>query len=383
MTRWLESGAALLAEPDPGPTQFLVEQLIVDPSILAVVGSHKVGKTWALLDLALSIVTGLPAFGSLEVRRGPVILVLEESGRTALHRRLSQLCRGRGIKASEIEHLHFAANQRVRLVDGASGDSWPQRIRAAVAEIRPAAVFFDPLARVKGLLDENDQREMTPALEFMRELRDLGQCTVGFVQHEGHNERGRMRGTSDFEAFWESKVKVRREGDRCELSAEHREAEPSERISYRLDFDAETRSLRLEADDNRSPAVRDEVLDYLREHPGSTFPELRDGVGRRKEHCRSELLALEKAGTVDRRETRRPDRKGTLRRADAFYLSPEAGSTEVPAHGTATDRNGSGPMEVPGSHLFKSGTRTPDGAVEAGSSLPQPAGTAPQEAPRS
>ena len=226
---WLQSSAALLREPDPGPTPYLVDQFVVDPSILAF-GPPKVGKTWALLDLAISIATGTPALGHLEARQGPVILVLEESGRDALHRRLSMLTRGRGLRAHQLEHLHVAANQRVRLVDDGRAD-WPERIRQAVREIEPAAVLFDPLARMKGAADENSQKELTPALDFMRELRDLGKCTVGFVHHAGHANDGRMRGTSDLEAYWESKLTIRRRGSTCTLSAEHREAEAAEPLT--------------------------------------------------------------------------------------------------------------------------------------------------------
>ena len=39
------------------------------------------GKTWVLLEFAVSIVTGRPAFDRYEVASpGPVIVVLEESG---------------------------------------------------------------------------------------------------------------------------------------------------------------------------------------------------------------------------------------------------------------------------------------------------------------
>jgi len=56
-SQWFESAADLLAEPDPGPTPFLVDQLLVEGAIGAVVGQHKQGK----LELAAAIVTGREA----------------------------------------------------------------------------------------------------------------------------------------------------------------------------------------------------------------------------------------------------------------------------------------------------------------------------------
>ena len=60
----------------------------------AIQGMPKAWKTWLELELVLAIVTGRDAFGRFAVPDpGPVILVLEESGRDALHRRLGALAR--------------------------------------------------------------------------------------------------------------------------------------------------------------------------------------------------------------------------------------------------------------------------------------------------
>lgn len=40
-TSWLVDAADLLAEPDPGPTAMLVEDLIVDRALVAAVGRWK------------------------------------------------------------------------------------------------------------------------------------------------------------------------------------------------------------------------------------------------------------------------------------------------------------------------------------------------------
>jgi len=106
---WLVSAADVLAEPDPGPTPWLVENLIVDAALIAAVGPWKSTKTYALLDLAISVATGQPAFGALAIPKpGPVVYVLEESGRAALWRRLDQLCRGRAIRSEHLRDLHVS-----------------------------------------------------------------------------------------------------------------------------------------------------------------------------------------------------------------------------------------------------------------------------------
>jgi RecA-family ATPase len=100
---WLIDAADLLAEPDPGPTPWLVNGLIVDQALAAIVGKWKTTKSSGMLEMAVSIATGTPAFGQSPVpEAGPVIYVIEESGRRALWRRLDALCRGRAIDAHEL-----------------------------------------------------------------------------------------------------------------------------------------------------------------------------------------------------------------------------------------------------------------------------------------
>lgn len=109
---WLIDAADLLAEPDPGPTPWLVEDLIVDQALLAAVGQWKTTKSYGLLDVAISIVTGRPAFGQLEIPEpGPVVFVIEESGRAALWRRLDALTRGRAIPREELRGLHLSLHR--------------------------------------------------------------------------------------------------------------------------------------------------------------------------------------------------------------------------------------------------------------------------------
>ena len=337
---WLGSAATLLAGPDPGPTPFLVDQLLVDGAIAAIQGSHKVGKTWLLLEIAVAIVTGRPVLGHYAIPNpGPVMLVLEESGETALHRRLAALARGYNLRGEDLAGLHYAANRRVRLDE----EGWHERLVERALALRPRAIFLDPLVRVKGAgVDENAQREMAPVLDFLRDLRDRASALVGFTHHTGHEGRW-LRGSSDLEAYWESKLTLSRDvGGVLELRAEHREAESGERARYRLSFHQPSRSMRLSPLDDPAPpqAAPDEVLEYVLAHPGATLAEVASGARRRKERTRSRLLELERAGTVYRERGREPDRMGRPREREGWYPAPEAGGSEVPTDGTLEDREG-------------------------------------------
>lgn len=355
----LEDAHALLTEGDPGPTPFVVDGFVVLSAIAAVVGAYKVGKTWIVLAIAIAIASGEAFLGRFEVTRGPVMLILEESGRRALHRRLALMIRGQGLASHKLAQLYFAANQGVKLTD----PEWRAQILEEARRIQPMLIVFDPLARVKGGgVDENSQLEMGPVLDFLRELREVSGAAILFVQHTGHEAGGRMRGTSDLEAYWESKATITRDGDDFQIRADHREAESTEPVSYRLAFDED--SMRFELDEGQVEHDR-LILDYLAEHPESTNTEVREGVPRRASATTSRLLALEKAGTVDRKTSERPDKNGRLRRADVFLLAEKANSTPVPDAGQVGIVNGSGPSSVPLSALYRGGHGNADAAGTA------------------
>jgi len=366
---WLESAADLLAEPDPGPTPFVVDELLVDAAIAAIQGPHKVGKTWFVLELAISIVTGQPALGRFAIPHpGPVVVVLEESGRAALHRRLDALRRGCGLEASDLASLYFAANRRVRLDDR----HWQDELMGMALSLQPRAVFLDPLARLKGATrDENVQKEMAPVLDFMRDLRDATQSLVAFTHHTGH-EGTHLRGTSDLEAYWESKVAVKRTGAVHELVSEHREAEAGRTVHYRLDWHHESRSVRLTPIDDQAEQDK-ELLDYLSEHPGKDTEQVAKGVHRNKERTRSRLLELEEAGTVERRRSERPDRDGRSRSYQGWYPASQAALLTVPSVGTMTDREHSAGVHGPTVPPLIGRTGNADRVTGAGNGLGEPA----------
>jgi hypothetical protein len=332
---FLESAAALLAEPDPGPTPFVVEGLIVDCAIAAEQGAPKVGKTWAGLELAVSIVTGLPAFGQFATLRGPAVVILEESGRAALHRRLDALARGRAIKPEQLRDLHFAANRRVRLNDPA----WRARILADAGKLKPRLVILDPLVRLKGAsTSENDQGEMAEVLDYLRDLRDALESAVLFVHHTGHGG-SHLRGTSDLEGYWESKLSlVARSDGTTEVTAEHREAEAIEPFQFRQVWDQHG-SLRLKIiEDGRTQQLRAAIVEYVTEHPGDHADGVAKAIRKRSSDVRAQLAELENAGTLYRKATEYTDKAGRPKKRAAWFLGPQAvqaPSVSVPNRGTS------------------------------------------------
>jgi AAA domain len=291
---WLENAGELMREPDPGPTPMLIEDVIVDQALVAVVGRWKTMKSFGLLDMSISIVTGLPWLGRLAVRPGKVVLVLEESGRAALRRRLESLCRGRGIAPVDapdaLEYLYYVANRRVKLDDG----GWQNELVAVGKDLGPALLVLDPLARMKSAArDENAQKEYAPVIEFMRLLREETGASVAFVQHQGHSGE-HMRGTSDLESVWESRLGFRRDANTVTITSEHREAQAGPPISFRFTWDETTRSARLVEVGDSTQA---KVAAHLADHPDDSGNAVHEAIGGRRQEVLAEVKRQRESGS--------------------------------------------------------------------------------------
>jgi AAA domain len=246
--------------------------------------------------MAISIVTGDPWLGRLKVHeRGQyVVLVLEESGRAALRRRLDFLCRGRGIAPMDapdaLEYLHFAANRGVKLDDG----GWQNELVAAGKELGPALFMLDPLARMKSAArDENAQKEYAPVIEFMRHLREETGAAVAFVQHQGHSGE-HMRGTSDLESVWETRLGFRRDSSTVTITSEHREVEAGPPISFGLTWDETSRSISLVEAGNTTAA---KVASCLADDPDASANTIYDTIGGRKQEVLAEVKRQRESGS--------------------------------------------------------------------------------------
>jgi AAA domain len=264
---WLVDAGDLLDRGDPGPTLWLVEQLIVESALVAVVGKWKTTKSYGMLDLCIAVATGRPVFGRYAIPTpGRVFFVNEESGEHALWRRLDALCRGRAIVADELRgRWLLSANHGVKLDDPA----WQDRILTDGLRYKPRLVVFDPLARMKAPgRNESAQNEIAYAIEFMRRLRNETGAAVAFVHHLGHQGEY-MRGSSDLETAWESRLAWKREDGSSEVTvtAEHREAEPPSPFKYRIAWDSVTRSMRFKL---VADPFTEFAFNYRAEHPESS-----------------------------------------------------------------------------------------------------------------
>lgn len=202
---------------------WLIERLWSLHAVGFVSGPPKSFKTWMVLEMAVSVASGLPCLGAFPVHRtGPVLLYAAEDPATALRLRLLALARNHGLELDQIDIRVICADS-LRLDRSADRE----KLAATVERHRPALLVLDPLVRLHGL-DENQAAPMAELLGYFRALQRTYLTAIAIVHHSrknaAHSPGQSLRGSSDLYAFVDSLVSLQHRHGRVSLSAEHRSA---------------------------------------------------------------------------------------------------------------------------------------------------------------
>lgn len=297
-----------------GAQRWLIENLWGVSCVGLIGGSPKVGKSWLGLDMAVSVATGTPCMGAFRVNEpGPVLVYLAEDALPVVRERVAGLARQRGLALDGMD-LHVITEPVLRL------DREPDRTRlmASAARLAPRLVLLDPLVRLHAA-HENDATEIAQLLSYFRDLQRRLETAVILVHHTRKNGGGganagqSLRGSSDFWAWSDCNLYLRRVKDEIVLSMEHRAAPASKPVSLQL-VTTDPQAIHLlvvgtatapqdESGEHGSEAAADlprSVLEVLGQVPALTRNELRSRLGVKNERLGRVLIELTQQGKVER-----------------------------------------------------------------------------------
>jgi len=169
------------------PMDWLVDGLAPATGVALLFGDPGAKKTWIALHLAVSVAMGADWLGRA-TKRGPALVLDEESGDLRMRRRLAAVMRGLNAPAD----LPLAYVSLAGFKPGDLGDL--AEIDGILAQVQPALVVLDALADVL-TGNENAVEDVMPLMQALRRLAEDHHCLV-LVIHHANRANGSYRGSS-------------------------------------------------------------------------------------------------------------------------------------------------------------------------------------------
>lgn len=299
-------------EAAPPERRWLVEGLWGREAVGIIGGEPKCCKSFLALQLATAVACGQPCLGRFAVKQpGRVLLYAAEDALHVVRDRLLGLCARQGLSLTELD-LWVITAPRLRL--DLQGDR--QQLTDTVDQLKPTLMILDPFVRLHRV-DENVSAAVAPLLDFLRGIQRRFGCAISVVHHSrkgGALRAGQaLRGSSEFHAWGDSNLYLRRQGDeKLTLAVEHRAQPGQQGLHLRLTTDGGHAALAIADGEDVSAAPhappttdRQRVLTALRDHgrPMSRA-EIRQHCHMRTETLGRLLKDLAKDGAILRHGTR-------------------------------------------------------------------------------
>jgi RecA-family ATPase len=305
MTQLPVQPAWRLAEA-PEQRRWLVDQLWSEEAVGIIGGEPKCCKSFLALDLAVAVAAGTPCLRRFAVARpGRVLLYPAEDALHVVRRRLEGICAAAGVALTDLDvQVITAPSLRLDL------EADRARLEQTVATLGPRLLILDPFVRLHRI-DENVSGEVAPLLAFLREMQRRHAVAIAVVHHArkgaGAIRAGQaLRGSSEFHAWGDSNLYLRRDGDdRIVLTVEHRAAAAIAAVTLELAQGDDALALRpLHADHQNDSPVEAASIDQRivatladGEQP-RTFAQLRASCRVRAKTLYQRLAAMTAAGAV-------------------------------------------------------------------------------------
>jgi hypothetical protein len=283
--------------------RWLVTGLWAQEAVGIIGGEPKCCKSFLALDLAVAVASGTPCLRRFAVPRpGRVLLYAAEDALHIVRRRLEGIAAAAGMALADLD-IQVITAPVLRLDFKADRNS----LAETVARLGPSLLILDPFVRLHRI-DENASGEVAPLLAYLRELQRRHGVAVTVVHHakKGGNavRAGQaLRGSSEFHAWGDSNLYLRRNGENLILAVEHRAAPSLKPMAIELAQRAD--ALALEVVDRPQPAPAPQVsLDeriiaaLAATDRALPFAELREHCRVRTATLRERIGALSASGRI-------------------------------------------------------------------------------------
>jgi RecA-family ATPase len=229
----------------PEERRWLIEGLWGAEAVGIVGGEPKCCKSFLALQLAVAVASGAPCLQRFPAAKtGRVLLFAAEDAQPIVRDRLERISAAAGVVFADLD-IHVIVTPVLRL-DLAADRA---RLDDTIAVLRPTLLVLDPFVRLH-CIDENVSAEVAPLLAYLRGLQRRYHVAVVLVHHArkgaAHARAGQaLRGSSEFHAWGDSNLYLRRSGEELSLTIEHRAAPSAAALSLALRAEDNGLALRI------------------------------------------------------------------------------------------------------------------------------------------
>lgn len=215
--------------------RWLIEALWAEQGVGVLGGAPKCCKSWMALEMATAIAAGIPCLGHFAVPNpGPTLVYLAEDALPDVRDRIASLCNARGLNLDTLD-LHVITAPALRL----DVEDDFRRLVATVEAIQPRLLVLDPFVRLHHA-DENRAGEIAAILGRLRALQRARKLAILVVHHarkvtSGLSPGQALRGSTDFHAWVDCLLYLRRDRHGIRVAIEHRSAPAAEPFHVELD----------------------------------------------------------------------------------------------------------------------------------------------------
>jgi hypothetical protein len=235
--------------------EWAVDDWMPEKSIVFIISPPEGYKTWILLDLAVSLASGLPFLGHQTVYKpGPVIIVQQEDSHAGIVERLSVIMKSRmnlEVEMGEESVMPSIPDIPIFLHPSRSlkfGDSQVMNdLELAIQRVKPVCVIIDPLYSTTST--DNYMAKATDDMFKLKQFRDQYGCSFVIAHHSKKNvepnstSREDSWGSQFLNAFLEAGWQIRRSlqiGDNEIIVRRHSKTMGNQKL-VKLTFDISTR----------------------------------------------------------------------------------------------------------------------------------------------
>ncbi len=135
----------------------VISGLVREGEICNIIAQPKTGKSWLILDLAISVALGIPFLGTFETSQGRVLILDNELHESTLAQRVPIVCESKEIDTTSLGGKLFVDCLRGRLVDLEKMESFFGDIEPGKFKMIVLDAFYRFLPRG---ISENDNGQM-------------------------------------------------------------------------------------------------------------------------------------------------------------------------------------------------------------------------------